>query len=175
MNHPMTPDEEYEFYARPENQEPQGPGRRRLPGGRHRQGHRAVQTAASPPGVPGVPQTPGPRLSGSGTASGHGQLRRPQKAAGARLAGRKPPRQSAFHAHIGVVDEPRRGLVFHHRTPCHPPRHLPQRRRADRGHQGLNQRLEPARTPGRLDQDPRANPRQSTPPNNFKHAALDSA
>jgi hypothetical protein len=30
MNEPMTPDEEYEFYARPENQEPQGPGRRRL-------------------------------------------------------------------------------------------------------------------------------------------------
>jgi len=30
MNHPMTPDEEYEFYARPENQEPHGPGRRRL-------------------------------------------------------------------------------------------------------------------------------------------------
>jgi hypothetical protein len=26
----MTPDEEYEFYARPENQEPQGPGHRRL-------------------------------------------------------------------------------------------------------------------------------------------------
>jgi predicted HicB family RNase H-like nuclease len=30
MNHPMTPAEEYEFYTRPENQEPQGPGRRRL-------------------------------------------------------------------------------------------------------------------------------------------------
>lgn len=30
MNQPMTPDEEYEFYARPENQQPQGPGRRRL-------------------------------------------------------------------------------------------------------------------------------------------------
>ena len=26
----MTPNEEYEFYARPENQEPQGPGHRRL-------------------------------------------------------------------------------------------------------------------------------------------------
>jgi hypothetical protein len=26
---PMTPDEEYEFYSRPENQEPQGPARRR--------------------------------------------------------------------------------------------------------------------------------------------------
>ena len=30
MNHPITPDEECEFYARPENQEPQGAGRRRL-------------------------------------------------------------------------------------------------------------------------------------------------
>ena len=30
MSQPMTPDEEYEFYARPENQEPRGPGRRRL-------------------------------------------------------------------------------------------------------------------------------------------------
>jgi len=30
MTDKMTPDEEYEFYARPENQQPQGPGRRRL-------------------------------------------------------------------------------------------------------------------------------------------------
>lgn len=29
MTEPMTPDEEYEFYARPENQEPAGPPRRR--------------------------------------------------------------------------------------------------------------------------------------------------
>lgn len=29
MNNPKTPDEEYEFYARPENQAPQGPARRR--------------------------------------------------------------------------------------------------------------------------------------------------
>lgn len=29
MSEQMTPDEEYEFYARPENQEPQGPPRRR--------------------------------------------------------------------------------------------------------------------------------------------------
>lgn len=29
MTGPMTPDEEYEFYAHPENQEPQGPARRR--------------------------------------------------------------------------------------------------------------------------------------------------
>ena len=28
---PMTPDEEYELYARPENQEPQGPAHRREP------------------------------------------------------------------------------------------------------------------------------------------------
>jgi len=30
MSHQMTPDEEFEFYASPENQQPQGPGRRRL-------------------------------------------------------------------------------------------------------------------------------------------------
>ena len=30
MSHQMTPDEEFEFYARPDNQQPQGPGRRRL-------------------------------------------------------------------------------------------------------------------------------------------------
>lgn len=28
-NTPMTPEQEYEFYAKPENQEPQGPARRR--------------------------------------------------------------------------------------------------------------------------------------------------
>jgi predicted HicB family RNase H-like nuclease len=30
MTDQMPPDEEFEFYARPENQQPQGPGRRRL-------------------------------------------------------------------------------------------------------------------------------------------------
>ena len=30
MTDQMTPDEEFEFYARQENQQPQGPGRRRL-------------------------------------------------------------------------------------------------------------------------------------------------
>jgi predicted HicB family RNase H-like nuclease len=30
MTDQMTPDEEFEFYARPENQQPHGPGRRRL-------------------------------------------------------------------------------------------------------------------------------------------------
>ena len=30
MTDQMTPDEEFEFYARPENHQPQGPGRRRL-------------------------------------------------------------------------------------------------------------------------------------------------
>ena len=28
-NTPMTPDQEFDFYAQPENQEPQGPARRR--------------------------------------------------------------------------------------------------------------------------------------------------
>ncbi|GAB05528.1 ribbon-helix-helix protein, CopG family [Gordonia amarae] len=30
MNDDMTPDQEYDFYAQPENHEPLGPGRRRL-------------------------------------------------------------------------------------------------------------------------------------------------
>ena len=30
MTAPMTPDQEHEFHARPENQQPQGPARRRL-------------------------------------------------------------------------------------------------------------------------------------------------
>lgn len=30
MTAPMTPDQEHEFYVRPENQQPQGPARRRL-------------------------------------------------------------------------------------------------------------------------------------------------
>ena len=30
MNAPMTPDEEHEFYALPDTQQPQGPARRRL-------------------------------------------------------------------------------------------------------------------------------------------------
>jgi predicted HicB family RNase H-like nuclease len=30
-NKPMTPDEEHAYYAQPDNQEPQGPGRRRQP------------------------------------------------------------------------------------------------------------------------------------------------
>lgn len=30
MNDRMSPEQEYDFYARPENQEPQGAGRRRL-------------------------------------------------------------------------------------------------------------------------------------------------
>lgn len=30
MKAPMTPDQEHEFYARPENQQPQGPARRGL-------------------------------------------------------------------------------------------------------------------------------------------------
>jgi hypothetical protein len=31
MNTPMTPEEEYDFYSQPENQEPQGAPRRRRP------------------------------------------------------------------------------------------------------------------------------------------------
>ncbi len=82
----------------------------RRPGHRHRQGHRAAQTATSPSGVPSLPQTPRPRLPGAGAASGDGQLRHPQEP----KSGRGWPRilvSCAFRAHLGIMDEPGGGVV----------------------------------------------------------------
>ncbi len=67
---------------------------------------------------------------------------------------------------------PRRGLVRHHRTPSHPPRHLPLRTRVERQDPRLHRRLERPQTPLRLDQDRRRHPQESQPSNNFKHGPL---
>lgn len=61
----------------------------RGPGGRDRHGDRGLQTTASSPGIPRVPQARRACLSRSGTPSGHGQLRRARKAGSPRLARRK--------------------------------------------------------------------------------------
>ena len=57
-------------------------------------------------------------------APGDGQLRRPQAPRGQGLAGRQPAGARALHPDPRLLDEPGRGLVLHHRTPSHPPRHL---------------------------------------------------
>ena len=80
-------------------------------------------------------------------ASGDGQLRRPQARRGQSLAGREPPVHVHFTPTSRVLDEPRRGLVRHHRTPSHPPRHLQLGQRPQRQDPRLHRRLERPRHP----------------------------
>jgi Homeodomain-like domain len=46
---------------------------------------------------------------------------------GASRQNRQPPRPCALHPDLGVLAEPGRGLVRHHRTPSHPTRRVSQR------------------------------------------------
>ena len=85
--------------------------------GRDRQGDWSVQTPTSSPGISCVPQARRACLSRSRAPSGDGQLCCAQKTGSPRLADRKPQDQNAFHTDLGVVDEPGRGVVRHHRTP----------------------------------------------------------
>ena len=111
---------------------------------------------------------PGPQGSGTGT-TGHQMeartqrvrhhLRRPH-------ASRREPvrtqcqlhreadRPRPLHLDLGLLAEPGRGLVRHHRTPSHPPRQLPLRPRAQRQDPRLHRRLERPQTPLRVDQRP---------------------
>ena len=55
----------------------------------------------------------------------------PQAPQGEGLAGREPADPRPLHPDLRILAEPGRGLVRHHRTPGHPPRHLPLRPRPD--------------------------------------------
>ena len=74
-----------------------------------------------------------------------------------------PRIQRALHPDVGVLDEPRRGVVRDHRTPGHPPRHLHQRPRPHRQDPRLHRRLEHPLPPIHLDQDRRPDPHQNQP------------
>src|SRR5215213_7821268 len=100
------------------------------------------------------------------------QLRRPQAHRDPRLAGRQSPRPRAFHADVGLLDEPGRGLVRDHPTAGHPPRHVRQCQGPHRCNPGLHRWLERPRASPRLDQAGRPNPRQSKPSEDFNHGAL---
>ena len=126
-------------------------------GDRHRQGHRRVQAAAPPPGVPGVPQAGRPGLPrDAGAAPGDGQLRHPQEGRGPRLAGRQPADPRPLHPDLRVLAEPGRGLVRDHRTPSHPPRHLRLRSRTS------TPRSAPSSTAGTTAATPSSGPRPPT-------------
>ena len=128
---------------------------RRL-GDRHRRGHRDLQTTAPPPGVPGVPPPRRPRLSRPAAAPDHGQLRHPQASEGEGLAGGEPAHPRPLHPDLRIVAEPGRGLVRHHRTPSHPPRHLPLGPRPD------DQDPRPSSTAGTTAANPSSGPRPPT-------------
>ena len=133
-------------------------------GDRHRQGHRAranrgTGTRSSWPSSSHVARAyPDQRA-----APGHGQLRHPQAPEGQGLAGGEPADPRPLHPDLRILAEPGRGLVRHHRTPSHPPRHLPLRPRPDDQDPRLHQRLERPLPTLRLDQDRRPDPHESRP------------
>ena len=70
------------------------------------------------------------------------------------LAEQPTPRiQVHFTPTSGVLVEPGRGLVWHHRTASHPPWRLPLGARPDDQDPGLHRRLEQPQAPIHLDQD----------------------
>jgi hypothetical protein len=142
-------------------------------GDRDRHDHRRRQTAAPPPRVPGVPQAGRPRLPQRGhrprTASGAGQLRRAQTPQGPPVARGEPTRDRALHPNPRLLDEPRRGLVLHHRAAGHPPRHVRIRPRAQCQDPRLHRRLERPRPPLHLDKDRATTPDQSQPEDQRPH------
>lgn len=66
-----------------------------------------------------------------------------------------------FHADVGVVDEPRRGVVRDQRTSSDPPWTLPQCPRTHEQYSGRHQRMEPAGAAVRLDENRRAETSES--------------
>jgi hypothetical protein len=73
---------------------------------------------------------------------------------------------------VGVVAEPRRGLVRDHRPASHPPRRVHVGERPEREGSAIHHRLELPQAPLHLDQVPGADPRESQPETNFRDATL---
>ena len=123
-----------------------------------------VQAPAPAPGVPGLPQAGRPRLPR--------RRHRPElHLVMDNYAAHKHPKVKTWlaanprvvvplHPDPRLLDEPGRGLVLHHRTPSHPPRHLRLRPRPQRQDPRLHRRLERPLPPLRLDQDRRPDPRR---------------
>jgi transposase len=96
-------------------------------------------------------------------APGDGQLRRPQTRRDPHLASGQPQDPGPLHPNLRVMAEPGRGLVRNHRTPSHPPRHLPLRPRPHDQDPSIHRRLERPQAPVHLDQDRRRRPGQNQP------------
>ena len=129
------------------------------------QGHRALPAAAPAPGVPARSSNRSPTPT---RRPGELHLVMDNYAAHKRveiqrLARREPADPRALHPDLRVLDEPRRGLVRHHRTPSHPPRHLRLRPRPQRQDPRLHRRLErPLPTPSSGPRPPTRSSRKPT-------------
>ena len=128
----------------------------RRAGDRHRPGHRALQArgTATRSSWPSSSTSPAPTPTGelhlvmdNYAAHKHPKVQR--------LAGREPADPRPLHPDLRIVAEPGRGLVRHHRTPSHPPRHLHLRPRPDDQDPDLHRRLERPLPTLHLDQDRR--------------------
>jgi len=79
------------------------------------------------------------------------------------LAGEEPPDHDALHANLGILAQPRGGVLRDHHPPSHPPRQLHQRQGTQSRHRDVYRRLERTLRTVRLDQDRRRDPCQSPP------------
>ena len=78
------------------------------------------------------------------------------------VAREAPPGDAPLHPDVGVVAQPRRGVLRHHHPAGDPSRLVRQRPAARRGDPDLHRRLERALPPVRLDQDRRRDPAPRT-------------
>ena len=96
------------------------------------------------------------------SARGGRQLRHSQASRGRGLAGQASAHHPALHADLGLLAEPRRGLLQHHHPAGHPPRQLRQRQGPGGRHPPLHRGLERALPPVHLDQGSRRGPQPRT-------------
>ena len=88
------------------------------------------------------------------------------------LAGQEPADHAALHPDLGLLAEPRRGVLRDHHPPGDPPRILRQRQATRRRDPPLHRRLERTLPPLHLDQDRRRDPPPRHPSTNFRRATL---
>ncbi len=128
---------------------------------RHRRRHRHHRPAPAPPRdrvpqVPGQDRHRGPRPPRR--APGLRQLRHPQSAHRAKLAGQAPALPHALHPNLFQLDQPGRTLVRRTDPTTHRTRRPPQCAGPRTRHPRLGQRLERQPQTIRVDQDRRTDP-----------------
>ena len=92
-----------------------------------------------------------------------------------RWLAKTPADHAALHPDVGLVAEPRRGVLRDHHPSSDPPRILRQRQRAHRRDPRVHRRLQRPLPTLRLDQDRRRHPAPRHPSTNFRRGTLAGA